>query len=191
MNGCVETKTDLDNEFYKALKAIMLTHEANVYSKNFNDYNELLAEYAKLRYALENSLPSLEFEKKLIFMLKIYNYNQIAKLMKFPKYENINLQELDTIQALNMLSWVLKFLYNSCLDLIKDFSQLARLYNEKHYEKNDEKIFDIFITNLAKTLLNLKQEKDLILENLNDKNLKSFNENNLENFDVKSLKFKI
>lgn len=104
MNGCVETKTELDNEFYKALKAIMLTHEANVYSKNFNDYNELLAEYAKLRYALENSLPSLEFEKKLIFMLKIYNYNQIAKLMKFPKYENINLQELDTIQALNMLS---------------------------------------------------------------------------------------
>lgn len=37
-------------------------------------------------------------------MLKIYNYNQIAKLMKFPKYENINLQELDAIQALNMLS---------------------------------------------------------------------------------------
>lgn len=104
MNGCVETKTELDNEFYKALKAIMLTHEANVYSKNFNDYNELLAEYAKLRYALENSLPSLEFEKKLIFMLKIYNCNQIAKLMKFPKYENINLQELDAIQALNMLS---------------------------------------------------------------------------------------
>lgn len=86
---------------------------------------------------------------------------------------------------------MLKFLHNSYLDLIKDFSQLARLYNEKHYEKNDEKIFDIFSTNLAKTLLNLKQEKNLILENFDDKNLKSFNENNLENFDVKSLKFKI
>ena len=127
------------DKLYKNIRALMRANarnRLNEANKQERDFNELLREIGRLKYEIEIGEPNREFKERIVYALKRFNPNTLAKIIDIePKYDVSMLDDYNTIRNIAILTNTLEFFKDTCLDVAKRYDKLASKWNACHDEK--------------------------------------------------------
>lgn len=101
------------DKLYKNIRALMRANarnRLNEANKQDRDFNELLREIGRLKYEIEIGEPNREFKERIVYALKRFNPNTLAKIIDIePEYDVSMLDDYNTIRNIAILTNTLEF----------------------------------------------------------------------------------
>ena len=101
------------DKLYKNIRALMRANSRNRLNeanKQDRDFNELLREIGRLKYEIEIGEPNREFKERIVYALKRFNPNTLAKIIDIePEYDVSMLDDYNTIRNIAILTNTLEF----------------------------------------------------------------------------------
>ncbi|WP_086243177.1 hypothetical protein [Campylobacter devanensis] len=135
-----DEQNKLLTKLFDSIRALMRANarnRLNEANKQERDFNELLREIGRLKYEIEIGEPNREFKERIVYALKRFNPNTLAKIIDIePEYDVSMLDDYNTIRNIAILTNTLEFFRDTCLDVAKRYDKLASKWNAC----NDEKV---------------------------------------------------